>query len=384
MVTTHTRRAVLTAAGGGLAGLAGCLGSGGGNTATVGGGGGGGGGSGAGSDTTAADTSADPTKGGGSPGTAVPLADDRFVVEYDYATLNDWVRSGGPPKDGIPSIDEPKFEAASKVGSRIRPGDPVFGVELNGETKAYPQYILVWHEIVNDTFGDENVTVSYCPLTGTAIGYRRGETTFGVSGRLLNSNLVMYDRETDSRWPQVMGTAISGSYRDHSLQHVRVTWTTWDEWKSVHPDTTLLTEDTGYIRDYGRDPYGTYNPKSGYYKTDGMLFEPEKQDGRHPPKLVVVGARTASGAFAVAKQRLRQDRVVTGNAGDVPVVAVYEPELDTGYVYRADSDVTVSGETYEVDGEGYTGDALPLDSVPAFDAMWFAWFAFYPSTEIHV
>ncbi|WP_435317666.1 DUF3179 domain-containing protein [Haloarchaeobius sp. TZWSO28] len=374
----HTRRAMLAAAGGGLVGLAGCLGAGGGNTASVGGGGGGGTG------TTAADTGSDPTAGGGSPGTAVPLADERFTVEYDYATLNDWVRSGGPPKDGIPSIDEPTFEAASTVGSRVRTGDPVFGVELNGETKAYPQSILVWHEIVNDTFGDENVTVSYCPLTGTAIGYLRGDTEFGVSGNLLNSNLVMYDRETDSRWPQVMGTAISGGYRDRSLQHVRVTWTTWDKWKAVHPDTTLLTEDTGYIRDYGRDPYGTYNPKAGYYKTDGMLFEPEKQDGRHAPKMVVIGARTGSGAFAVSKIHLSQERVVTGMAGDVPVVAVYEPDLDTGYVYRADSEVVAAGEQYEVDGKTHTGDALPLESIPAFDAMWFAWFAFYPSTEIYV
>ncbi len=373
---------MLAATGGSLAALAGCLGGGGGgNTAAVADSGGGGGGT----DPTAADTGTDPTAGGGSPGTAVPLAEDRFTVEYDYDTLTGWVISGGPPKDGIPSIDDPTFEAASKVGSRVRPGDPVFGVELNGEAKAYPQAILVWHEIVNDTFGDENVTVSYCPLTGTAIGYRRGDTTFGVSGNLLNSNLVMYDRETDSRWPQVMGTAISGGYRDHSLQHVRVTWTTWEEWQSVHPDTTLLTEDTGYIRDYGRDPYGTYNPKAGYYKTDGMLFEPEKEDGRHPPKMVVIGARTASGAFAVQKQRLRQEQVVTGTAGDVPVVAVYEPALDTGYVYRADSEVTATGDgRYEVDGATHTADALPLDRVPAFDAMWFAWFAFYPSTEIHV
>ncbi len=365
---------MLAATGGGLAALAGCLG--GGTSATIGG---------STTTSTPADAESDPTTGGGTPGTALPLADHRLVVEHSYADLNEWVVSGGPPKDGIPSIDEPTFEAASKVGSRIRPGDPVFGVAHNGEVKAYPQSILVWHEIVNDRFGGENVTVSYCPLTGTAIGYLRGKTEFGVSGRLLNSNLVMYDRETDSRWPQILGTAISGDYRDHSLRHVPVTWTTWKRWKTAYPETKLLTEKTGYVRDYGRDPYGTYNPKVGYYKTDGMLFDPQERDGRHPPKMVVLGTRSPTGAFAVSKGTLRDEKVVTGNAGETPVVAVHGPTLDTGYLYRPDGAVTAaSSGKYRVDGTTYAASELPLDPLDPFDAMWFAWFAFYPSTEIHV
>ncbi|WP_435345036.1 DUF3179 domain-containing protein [Haloarchaeobius sp. HRN-SO-5] len=369
MSPNRTRRAVLAGTGAGIAALAGCLG----------------GRSSAGSPGDGTATAPDRADTDG-PGSALPLADEAYLVEDELAQLRAWVVSGGPPKDGIPSIDAPTFESVADVDDRLQPGDPVFSVVVDGEARAYPQKILVWHEIVNDTVGGDPVAVTYCPLTGTAIGYRRGDTEFGVSGRLLNANLVMYDRETDSRWPQVLGTAIEGVYVGERLQHVPVAWTTWGRWREAHPDGRVLTEDTGYVRDYGRDPYGRYNPKSGYYATDAMLFAPEREDDRHPPKLVVHGARTATGAFAVAKDRLREARVVTGRAGADRVVAVHDATLDAGHVYRfaPDESATVSPVTggYGVDGESYPADGLPFESLPSFDAMWFAWFAFYPSTEV--
>ncbi|MFD1644683.1 DUF3179 domain-containing protein [Haloarchaeobius litoreus] len=373
MVSNRTRRRVLASGGATLAALAGCL--------DAGSGEGDGGGA-------ATDSAPSTTDGGAGDATGtLPLASESLVVEGSFAQLRDWVRSGGPPKDGIPSIDEPSFEPAGEVGDRIGGGDPVFSVVVDGDARAYPQSILVWHEVVNDTVGGDPIAVTYCPLTGTAIGYRRAGVEFGVSGNLLNSNLVMYDRGTDIRWPQVLGTAIEGEHEGRSLQHVPVRWTTWRRWRDAHPDGRVLTRDTGYVRDYDRDPYGTYNPRGGYYARESTLFDPQRADNRHPAKDVFHGARTPSGASAVHGRLLREQRVVSGTAGEVPVVFVHDDVLDTGHGYRlpstdAPAPTAVDGG-YRLDGETYVAGDLPLEPVPSFDAMWFAWFAFYPSTEVH-
>jgi hypothetical protein len=321
----------------------------------------------------------------------IPVAASALPVEYDYETLRGEVLSGGPPKDGIPSIDEPKFWSREEADAELADRDVVFGLVRNGEVKAYPQRILVHHEIVNDVVGDEPVSVTYCPLTGTAMGFRRGETTFGVSGKLLNNNLVMYDRETDSRWPQILGTAISGTFEGESLQEFRLVWTTWQDWKAVHPDTQVLSEDTGHVRNYGQDPYGSYVPNAaGYYSRDATLFPPLQRDDRLPNKTVVMGARTAEKRLAIEKTALRERNLVTATGaagGDADHLAVYDPALDTGYVYLNPDQTEFgydaeSGQAVGPDGTAYDPDSLPLDPVYAFDAMWFAWSGFYPSTEV--
>ena len=136
---------------------------------------------------------------------SVPLG---FALE-NYAKQAVSGRSG---KDGVPAIDEPRFLAAKKADQFLSPEDVVFGVVLPNEVKAYPQRVLVWHEVVNDRLGGENVSVTYCPLTGSALGFMRGGTTFGVSGNLVNNNLILYDRARHSRWPQTLGTAIDGAF----------------------------------------------------------------------------------------------------------------------------------------------------------------------------
>jgi hypothetical protein len=326
---------------------------------------------------------------GAHPTTGFPLRDEPFAVEDDFETLRGFVLDAGVPKDGIPPIEEPAFAPPAEIGDDVLPNDPVFGVSLNGDARAYTQSILVQHEIVNDSVGGVPVSVTYCPLTGSALGFYRGENSFGTTGHLLNSNLVMYDRDTDSRWPQLLGTAIEGEHEGRSLQGVRVTWTTYDAWTTAHPETRVLTEDTGFVRNYDIDPYGTYNPKAGYYATQGQLYDPVRDPGRTPPKLVLVAARTPTGSFAASKERLREDRIVGGDAGDVPVVAVYDPELDTGYVYRR-GDATVetatgaADGTYRVDGgDPAPAAALDLDRVRSFDVMWFAWNALYPTSDTY-
>ncbi|QFU84735.1 DUF3179 domain-containing protein [Natronorubrum aibiense] len=314
-----------------------------------------------------------------------PIADRSLPEEYTTDELEDASLSGGPGQDGIPAIDEPQFISAETPPTNLADGDPVFGVELNGESKAYPQYILVWHEVVNDRLGGESVAVTYCPLTGTAQGFSRGDGEFGVSGRLINSNLVMFDRGTETWWPQILARGIRGPHEGAYLEEVQVTWTTWERWRKQHPETVVLTEETGHIRDYGADPYGGYNPRSGYYENENTLFSPLATDDRFPAKEVVVGARNADGSMAVPKATLRERVVVDGTMSDVPYVTVYDEKLDTGYVYRNPDTESVEsdGGDITVDGDEYDADALPLEREIAFDAMWFAWYGYYPSTEVH-
>jgi hypothetical protein len=332
--------------------------------------------------------------GGGGTADGLPLGDgsppgSRGLAAYRDATV-DVLR-----KDGIPAIDEPRFDAASDAD--LADDEPVFGVARGDTVKAYPRAILAWHEIVNDRVDGDPVAVTYCPLTGTVLGFRRGATSFGVSGDLVNSNLIMYDRATDSRWPQMLGAAVQGPHEGDVLQEIPVVWTTWRRWREVHPDTRVLSEDTGAIRDYDRDPYGSYAPVGGYYGNRNLLFDTMPRDESRHPKDVYVAARDGDGAAAFGKETLRDDRVATAGG----FTAVYDAALDVGRVYRNPDGVAVTaeGEGYRVgaeDGDGGDGagadgspsdvhaaDALPLEAVPGFDAMWFAWSAFFPETAVH-
>src|SRR5919106_4571490 len=159
------------------------------------------------------------------------------------------IQSGGPPKDGIPPIDRPKYVSAAESEKFLKPNDIVFGLDYQGVVKAYPQKILVWHEIVNDEVKGEKIAITYCPLTGSAVGFRGRSRdgamfTFGTSGKLVNSNLLMYDRETDSRWPQILGTAIDGKSKGAVLEEIPLVWTHWSRWRRRHPDTVVLSTDT--------------------------------------------------------------------------------------------------------------------------------------------
>lgn len=314
----------------------------------------------------------------------LPLAVKQLSIQYPFKKLRSEIVSGGPPKDGIPSVDEPTFVGATEANQTLRADDIVFGVVRGADVKAYPQKILVWHEIANDTLDRTPVSVTYCPLTGTAMGFERGETTFGVSGRLLNDNLVMYDRATDSRWPQMLGTAISGELEGKSLREFRLIWTTWGSWRDAYPNTQVLSEDTGYIREYDRDPYGSYTPLSGYYEGGSPLFPPLRTDDRYGSKSVVIGTRTSTGAAALSKASLRDRGVIEGELAGTPLVAIHNPSLDTAYVYRNPDDAQFTlrdGTVTDSRGQRYTPDDLPLEREYAFDAMWFAWAGFYPETR---
>lgn len=293
--------------------------------------------------------------------------------------------SGGPGKDGIPSIDEPRFVSADEADGWLDGEDRVIGVYLDGEARAYPQPLLVYHEIVNDTVGGENVSVTYCPLTGTGIGFLRGDTELGVSGRLVNSNLIMYDRATDSHWPQILGAAVEGPLEGRGLEEFRVFWTTWERWRERHSETRVLSRRTGHVRNYRRDPYGDYTPLSGYYaEGSSTMFPLLNESDRFPAKREVFGFRTREEAVAVDMAALRKTSHLVHKGKDGDYLALYDPGLDTAWIYRADAgSVPDNLDDVAFTPAGPSGEALQgLEPVNGFEAMWFAWYAFYPDTIV--
>jgi hypothetical protein len=181
-----------------------------------------------------------------------------FDVTRHVIRLDD-IQSGGPPKNGIPALDHPDFVSASEADRTLKEGDMILGVEFTGVAKAYPVRILNWHEVVNDNVGDQPVLISWCPLCGSGLAYNpvaEGHRyTFGVSGLLYRQNLLLFDHKTESLWSQLRGQAVTGPLAGTSLRLLPITMTTWRSWKAQHTRTLVLSFQTGYKRDYARDPY---------------------------------------------------------------------------------------------------------------------------------
>ena len=212
-------------------------------------------------------------------------------LDKDLQALNNQFRvspkhilSGGPPKDGIPAIDNPQFIPIQD--SVFAESELIVGVVHNNIAKAYPYGILNWHEIVNDTIGGVPIAVTLCPLCDTnPVFIRKVDnqvTTFGVSGKLFQSCLVMYDRASDNLWSQVWGIGIAGTKTNQALKQIPAIKTTIKEWKAKHPDSLILSIDTGYRRDYYHYPYGSY------YTEDYLVFPARNQEDLSiPPKSII-------------------------------------------------------------------------------------------------
>ena len=201
------------------------------------------------------------------------------LVETSRIELSELL-NGGPPKDGIPSIDHPQFDTAATTPFDLK--HTVIGVIVNGEAKAYPFGIMNWHEIVNDTVGGTNLTVSYCPLCDTILVFERNNTTYGVSGKLYQSCLVMYDRADDTLYSQPWGLGIVGQAVNQNLEKIPAVKTTLGNWLKQYPDSQILGTNTGYNRDYQSYPYGTY------YTDQRIIFPVRHQKSlKHHPKAIV-------------------------------------------------------------------------------------------------
>ena len=312
---------------------------------------------------------------------AQPPVGEPNLMAAALSQYRDSIRTGAS-KDGIPSIDDPVFIDVEAANAFLDDSDRVIGIYINGEARAYPQRILVWHEIVNDRVDGDPVSITYCPLTGTGIGFHRNDTEFGVSGKLLNSNLVMYDRATESRYPQILAAGISGPMAGRGLEEFRTVFTEWGRWKARHPDTRVLSTDTGIMRNYRQDPYGDYNPISGYYAPDSRrMFPVMNESDRYPTKKEVLGFRDQDRAVAVDLDTLRGAGVIERRIDDERYIVIHDPGLDTGWVYRGNAEVDTAAVEFGPEGPRFEGRQR-LEPVNAFRAMWFAWAAFYPDTAV--
>lgn len=269
------------------------------------------------------------------------------------------IHPGGPPRYGIPAIDRPVFVPAAQA-THLKPDDRVLGVEWLGIARAYPINILNWHEVVNDRFADDAVVVTFCPLCGSgmAFGARIGgrEFQFGVSGLLYNSDVLLYDRQTESLWSQIMAKAISGPMRGQRLIFLPTSHTTWGEWIRRHPKSAVLSPETGYARDYGRDPY------LGYRESAELMFPVAIQDRRLHPKEQVIGLSLGGEHKAYPFSALSRGaaKVLEDRVGGQRVRIEFDPEARTGRVF---------------DAQGR--------EIPSLIAFWFAWLAFHPETALH-
>jgi len=213
---------------------------------------------------------------------------DNLVVPRDQ------ILSGGPRKDGIPSLTNPKTAALQDVS--YAPDDRMVVVEVDGQTRSYPIKLLNWHEVINDRLGDTPIATIYCPLCDSVSVVERrmnGQTLeFGISGLLHNSNVLLYDRTDDALWSQIGLEAISGPHVGKSLKHLPWQLTSFAQLKQTHPDAAVVTKETGHRRDYSRNPYASY------FATDRLMFPVKNKDPRLEPKQRIVGVRLGEQAYA--------------------------------------------------------------------------------------
>lgn len=270
----------------------------------------------------------------------------------------DTILHGGPPRDGIPALDDPAFAPPSDV-LPWRPEDLVMTLDLAGQSYAYPVGIMNWHEIVNHQIDGRPVLVTFCPLCGTGMVFDpvvAGETlTFGVSGLLHNSDLLMYDHQTQSLWSQIPGKAIAGPMAGTTLKRIRSRHELWGKWLQREAgERHVLSTDTGYQRDYRRSPYGDYD------HSERLYFPVSEQSRRYHPKTWVVGLEVNGEARVwpfpeLAKAGAR----VSDDVGGQAVTIHYDPDVPSAWV------------------EDESGRELASTR-----AFWFAWYTFHPETTV--
>lgn len=315
----------------------------------------------------------------------------------------DQIVSGGPPPDGIPSIDNPKFISVQEASKFLEDSELVLGLNINGDIRAYPLQILVWHEIVNDEVGGVPVAVTYCPLCFTNQVFNRiidGQEVveFGTSGKLYNSNLVMYDRTSKSLWSQALAEGIVGKYAGIKLERVPFDIAYWKEWKQLYPDSKVLSRDTGSNRPYGADPYGDY------YTNSDVLFPVSNKDGRLDLKEIVVGLENKGQYKAYKLQVIENKKVINDQVNGKSItlfslypfmIRAYDPVVENGaekivlqFDYNAKNNKFIdkqTGSEWNFEGKAINGQmkGKQLTRIPFDEGFWFEWVAFHPKTEIY-
>jgi hypothetical protein len=267
------------------------------------------------------------------------------------------IHAGGPAKDGIPAIDKPDFVAAG-FAAFLRNEDQVLGLTRGNVARAYPLPILNWHEVVNDRIGGDPVVITFCPLCGTGAAFdarvEGRELSFGVSGLLYNSDVLLYDRQTNSLWSQLLGQAISGPLKGRRLTLLPLTHTGWADWRKTHPGTQVLSTNTGTARPYRRNPY------QGYEEDEDLMFPVQFRAAGYHPKERVLGIKFGDRSKAYPFVELGKttgefrDRI-----GDTPLTIRFDRKAARATAHGADG-----------------------RQIAAVVGYWFAWYAFNPSTEV--
>jgi hypothetical protein len=330
---------------------------------------------------------------------------DFTIHSVDYSEI----MSGGPPPDGIPAIDEPNFESVSEADDWLGEDWPVMLFKLNDDARAYPLAILIHHEIVNDVVDGRPVALTFCPLCNATIAFDRTLPDgtlldFGTTGNLRNSDLVMYDRQTNSWWQQFTGEAIVGELTGTQLEFLPSQIIAWSDFKDLYPDGKVLSRDTGYNRSYGRNPYSGYDSINNY----PFLYEGDL-DGRLPPVERVVAIQLDGIDVAYPFTVLNEIRVVNDEVAGIPLVVFWKGGTRTTFgnsdrevgstgvflrklddqvlTFQAEEDGfrdNQTGSLWNIIGEAIDGplNGQRLEPIVAGEHFWFAWAAFRPDTIV--
>jgi hypothetical protein len=285
----------------------------------------------------------------------------KYIVNPD--DISKGAGKGGIGIDkGIPSIAKPKFVSVSEADNWIQDKELVLAFEYKGVKRVYPLQILVWHEIVNEQIKGEAILITYCPLCGSGIAYeryidfngKRTESMFGTSGKLYNSNLIMYDQETNTYWQQIDGKAIVGELTGQELKELSIDTVVWGDYKPIHPDAEVLSQETGFTRAYGVDPYGSY------YEDSYIIFDVENRDDRIHPKTPIVGIEVDGIFKAYREEDLKENPIIEDIVNGVNI----KVERDKAGIIKITNTETGKEIIKERD-------------------FWFAWYAFHPETELY-
>ncbi|MEE4240112.1 MAG: DUF3179 domain-containing protein [Desulfopila sp.] len=281
-----------------------------------------------------------------------------FVLENARINPSSIFR-GGPPRDGIPALNAPLFLPA-KQADYLHDDDRVLGIVMHGYARAYPINILNWHEVVNDEIEGSAIVITYCPLCGTGMAFSAvvagNPLQFGVSGLLYNSDVLLYDTATESLWSQIMGEAVTGPLAGTKLEQMPLEHTSWKHWQKKYPHTSVLSRDTGYVRDYDRNPYGNYAVSEQLY----FPVENQAEETLHPKEVVLgVAVGKSYKAYPFSTLLAYGKRCFPDSLNN------------TAYTILWDED---AGSAKAVDEQGRV--------LPTIQGYWFAWHAFYPDTEV--
>lgn len=266
------------------------------------------------------------------------------------------IKKGSPPRDGIPALNYPQFLKSNKAFF-LKDNDLIIGLEDDQISKAYPISILIWHEIVNDSINDKPVVITYCPLCGSGIIFNSVvnglNLTFGVSGLLYNSDVLLYDKQTESLWSQMMLKSINGQQKGAKLEVIASDLTTWGRWKQNHPNTFVLSDQTGFNRNYDKNPY------QGYTSTEQTYFPVSATSDKVNTKEVILGIQIKNAFKAYPYNELAKSN---------------------GIIEDSFKGVTVK---IQYDKTSQTATLISPSNIVSFSSYWFAWYAFHPYTRVY-